>query len=92
MGLQTFIVERDIADVGKFDREQRASRGGGPEESSPAVEWLQSFVSDDKSFCVYRAGSAEEVRRHAERSGFPAIRVTPIRKIIDPKSEMTGPR
>jgi len=51
------------------------------------VQWVESFVADDKTFCVYLAESEDDIRRHAEISGFPASKITPIRRMIDPTTE-----
>ena len=50
----------------------------------PKVQWQQSYVTDDKIYCVYLADSEKEVFEHARRGGFPANRVSPVRAIIDP--------
>jgi hypothetical protein len=50
----------------------------------PAVQWLHSYVTDDKIYCVYIAPNEEAVRQHAQQGGFPANRISTIRRIIDP--------
>ena len=50
----------------------------------PKIQWIQSYVTDDKIYCVYYAADEELVRRHAEMSGFPANRISPVRGIIEP--------
>lgn len=57
----------------------------------PDIQWVQSYVTDDKIYCVYIAPDAEMVRRHAERSGFPANRIAEVRAIIDPTTAELAP-
>jgi hypothetical protein len=53
----------------------------------PDIQWIESFVADDKTVCVYLAKDEEIIRRHAELSGFPATKITEVRKMIDPTTE-----
>ena len=50
----------------------------------PDIQWVHSYVAGDKIYCVYDAPSADRIREHAEKSGFPANRITPISAVIDP--------
>jgi hypothetical protein len=50
----------------------------------PQIQWLESYVTDDKVYCVYIAPSEDAVRRHAQAGGFPANRVSEVRAVIDP--------
>lgn len=54
------------------------------EDLGPTVQWLQSYVTDDKIYCVYIAPNAEAVREHAKRGGFPANQISEVRNMIDP--------
>ena len=54
------------------------------EELGPKVQWLHSYVTDDKIYCVYIAPNAEAVREHAKRGGFPANQISEVRSMIDP--------
>ena len=72
MALNKYIIERDIPEVGSL---------------SPHVQWVESYVAADKTFCVYLAKDEDVIRKHAEISGFPATTITPIRKMIDPTTE-----
>jgi hypothetical protein len=83
-----FLIERNIPDVGKLTPEQLTAasqtscsvlRNLGPE-----IQWVQSYVTANKLFCVYIAPSEELIKRHATDSGFPANTITPIKTIIDP--------
>ena len=91
MALRKFIIERDIPAVGSLDREQL--RGAAAKsnkvlaELAPDIQWQESFVAADKTFCVYLAKDEAIIRKHAEMSGFPATKITEIRKMIDPTTE-----
>ena len=88
MTLQRFMIERDIPDVGTFEREQlRAAAAKSNEvlaQLAPDIQWVESFVAADKTFCVYLASDEDVIRKHAEISGFPATKITAIGKKIDP--------
>jgi hypothetical protein len=91
MALRKFIIERDIPKIGSSDREQlRGAAGksnGVLRELGPDIQWLESYVANDKTFCVYLASDEGMIRKHAEMSGFPATKITEIRKMIDPTTE-----
>jgi hypothetical protein len=88
MTLRRFIVEREIPNVGTFEREQlRAAAAKSNEvlqQLAPDIQWVESYVADDKTFCVYLATGETVIRKHAEISGFPATKITEVKKIIDP--------
>lgn len=83
-----FVIEREIAGVGKLPpQELRAisqKSCGVLNAMGPSIQWLQSYITDDKIYCVYLAQSEEAVREHARRGGFPANRVSRVRGLIDP--------
>lgn len=83
-----FLIEREIPDAGKLtERDLKAISQKSCRvlrEVGPEVQWVQSYVTDDKLYCVYIAASEELVREHAERGGFPANRISRISSIIDP--------
>jgi hypothetical protein len=82
-----FVIEREIPDVGKLTAQQLqgvARKSCGVLEGMPAVQWVQSFVTDDKIYCVYIAPNEEAVREHARKGGFPANKVSAVKAIIDP--------
>lgn len=89
--LQKFIIERDIPAVGSFEREQlRAAAARSNEvlrELAPDIQWQESYVAENKTFCVYLATDEAMIRKHAEMSGFPATKITAIGKMIDPTTE-----
>ena len=88
MPLRRFIIERDIPKVGTFDREQLRGAAAKSNEVlhqlGPDIQWVESFVAADKTFCVYLAKDEAIIRKHAEISGFPATKITEVRKMIDP--------
>jgi hypothetical protein len=91
MALRKFIIERDIPAVGSLEREQL--RGAAAQsnkvlrELGPDIQWVESYVAADKTFCVYLATGEEIIREHANISGFPATRITEVTKMIDPTTE-----
>jgi len=91
MALRKFVIERDIPAVGTLDREQlraaAAKSNSVLRDLGPDIQWLESFVAADKTFCVYLAKDEAIVRKHAEISGFPATKITEVRKMIDPTTE-----
>jgi hypothetical protein len=89
--MKRFLIERDIPQVGSLEREQlrdaAKTSNKALRELGPDIQWVESFVAADKTFCVYLAKDEEIIRRHAEISGFPATKITEIRKTIDPTTE-----
>ena len=83
-----YVIEREIPGAGKLTAEQLhgiAQKSCGVLRSmGPQIQWLHSYVTDDKIYCVYIAPNEESVRKHAEQGGFPANRVSQIRRMIDP--------
>lgn len=86
--MKRYIIERDIPAVGSFERDQLRGAAQKSNEAlgqlAPDIQWVESFVAADKTFCVYLAKNEEVIRRHAEISGFPATKITEVRKTIDP--------
>jgi hypothetical protein len=91
MTLRRFIIERDIPKVGTLERDQLRGAAAKSNEVlrqlAPDIQWVESYVADDKTFCVYLAKDEHVIRRHAEISGFPATKITEVRKTIDPTTE-----
>jgi hypothetical protein len=89
--MKRFVIERDIPQVGSLEREQlrEAAKTSNKalRELGPDIQWIESFVAGDKTFCIYLAKDEDIIRRHAEISGFPATKITEVRKIIDPTTE-----
>jgi hypothetical protein len=94
MALRKFIIERDIPGAGSLEREQlkgaAAKSNGVLRELGPDIQWVESYVAADKTFCVYLAKDEAIIRKHAEISGFPATKVTEVKKMIDPTTEQAG--
>jgi uncharacterized protein DUF4242 len=86
--MKRFMIERQIPKVGTLDREQlqqaSAKSNQALHQLGPDIQWVESFVADDKTFCVYLAKDEAIIQRHAELSGFPATKITQIGKTIDP--------
>ncbi len=91
MALRKFIIERDIPAVGSLEREQLRGAAAKSNEVlrqlGPDIQWVDSYVAADKTFCVYLAKDEDIIKKHAEISGFPATKITEIRKMIDPTTE-----
>ena len=91
MALRKFIIEREIPAVGSLEREQlrgaAAKSNGVLRELGPDIQWVESYVAADKTFCVYLAKDEAIIKKHAEISGFPATKITEISKTIDPTTE-----
>ena len=83
-----FVIERDIPEVGKLSPQQLQAVSQKScsvlRETGPQIQWGQSYVTDDKIYCVYIAPDEEAIRQHAQQGGFPANRISRIRSIIDP--------
>jgi hypothetical protein len=83
-----FVIEREIPGAGKLSKEEL--HGISQKSCSvlrnlgPQVQWLHSYVTDDKIYCVYIAPNEAAVREHAKQGGFPANRVSEVRNTIDP--------
>ena len=83
-----FVIERELPGAGKLTREQLRGISqksvGVLKDLGPAIQWVQSYVVDDKIYCVYNAPSADLIREHARCGGFPANSVSQVREVIDP--------
>ena len=83
-----FIIEREIPGAGKLslsDLQSITEQSCGVLRSlGPEIQWVESYVTDDKVYCVYIAPNEASVREHAARGGFPANRVSEVRSRIDP--------
>ena len=86
--MKKYIIEREIPAVGSLARDQlRAAAAKSNDvlrQLAPKGQWVQSYVTADKLFCIYLADGPETIQEHARLSGFPAHRVTEIGKVIDP--------
>ena len=83
-----YLIEREIPGIGSMTDAQirEASRKSVAvlKELGPEIQWLQSYVTGDKLYCVYLAPDETLIREHAKRGGFPANRISAVRRLIDP--------
>ena len=85
-----FVIEREVPGVGKMtsaDLKAISQKSCAVLSSlGPNVQWIESFVTADKLYCVYQATDESLVRRHAELGGFPANKISPVIRVIDPST------
>jgi len=83
-----FVIERDIPEAGRLSSDQLQAIAqkscGVLRQMGAQIQWVQSYVTDDRIYCIYVAPDADAVRRHAQQGGFPANRISRIRSVIDP--------
>jgi len=83
-----FVIEREIPNAGKLSPQElqgvSQTSCGVLRALGPQIQWVQSYVTDNKIYCVYIAPDEQTIRKHAEMGGFPANQVSQIRTIIDP--------
>ena len=88
--MRKYIIEREIPGIGGSTSEQfcdaARTSNGALARIGNGIQWVQSFVAADKTFCVYLAENEELIREHARISGFPANKITEIVTIIDPST------
>jgi hypothetical protein len=86
--MRKFVIERPIPGVGSLTRDElhKASTTSCVvlDELGPDIQWVYSFVTDDKIYCVYLAVNEQLIREHAQRAGFPAESISAVRAMIDP--------
>jgi hypothetical protein len=91
--MKRYVIERDIPGVGKLGRAQlqglAAASNAALAKLEGRVQWVQSFIAGDKTFCIYLAGSEALVREHSRLAGFPVTTVTQAPTIIDPMTEFS---
>ena len=85
-----FVIEREIPGAGSMtpDQVQQAARAslGVLKDLGPQIQWLHSYVTDNKVYCIYWAPNAEVIQEHAERCGIPANRISAVRRLMEPAS------
>lgn len=83
-----FVIERDMPGAGSLSPEQLQAASqtscGVLRELGPQIQWVQSYVTDDKIYCVYIAPNKQLIEQHAQQGGFPANRVSEVKAMIDP--------
>ena len=86
--MRKYIIERNIPKVGTLTPQQLSDAANKSNctlaELAPRVQWVHSYVTADKTFCIYLAENEEVIREHAKRSGFPANVITEVRGMFDP--------
>lgn len=86
--MKTYVIEREIPEAGKLTAEQL--RGIAQKsnavlaEMGPGIKWINSYVTENKVYCVYRAENVEAIKEHAEKGGFPADRISELSVTINP--------
>lgn len=89
MSLKRFVIEREIPAVGELGPQELSgaaatSNGALCQIGAKDIQWVQSYVAGDKTFCIYLATDRAAIEKHAELSGFPASNITEIVTVIDP--------
>jgi hypothetical protein len=83
-----FVIERNLAGAGKLPRQELQAISqkscGVLQSMGPKIQWVQSYVTDDKIYCVYVAPDEQTVREHAQKGGFPANAIARVRSVMDP--------
>jgi hypothetical protein len=83
-----FVIEREIPNAGKLSPEELRGISqkscGVLRNLGPQIQWVQSYVTDDKVYCVYIAPNKELVQEHAKQGGFPDNRISEVKSVIDP--------
>lgn len=91
--MKRYVIERDLPGIGGLNpdqlRDAAATSNAALAQLSGKVQWQQSFVVNDKTFCIYLAESEASVHEHARLSGFPATKVTEVKRVIDPMTATT---
>ena len=93
--MKKYVIERPIPGVGSLTRDELHAASTRSCETldvlGPDIQWVQSFVTADKVYCVYLAENEQLIREHAERAGFPAESIAAVRAIIDPTMRVETP-
>jgi hypothetical protein len=94
--MKKYLIERDVPKIGSLEEAQMRQAGAKSNAAlrqiGPDIQWVESYVTGDKTFCIYLAEQEALIHEHAKLSGFPATKVTEIVKIIDPTTATTGSR
>jgi Nickel responsive protein SCO4226-like len=83
-----FVIEREVAGAGKLTADELKAISQKScavlRKMGPEIQWLESYVTGDKIYCVYIAPNADAIRQHAAQGGFPANRISEVTRMIDP--------
>jgi len=89
--MKKYVIERDIPGVGQMGPNDLSGAAKQSNKAlsqlAPKVQWQQSYVTKDKTFCIYLAENEDAIREHARLSGFPANKITEVTAVIDPATE-----
>lgn len=93
--VKKFVIERPIPGVGSLSRDELHAASTRScsvlDELGPDIQWIQSFVTADKIYCVYLAANEQLIREHAQRAGIPAASIAAVRAMIDPTMRLDMP-
>jgi len=88
-----YVIERELPGAGKLNPAQLKAISqtscGVLQTLGPQIQWVQSYVTDDKIYCIYIAPNVEIIREHAKRGQFPANRISEVKNVIDPTTSET---
>jgi Nickel responsive protein SCO4226-like len=88
--MKKYVIERDIPGIGSLPAESYCAGAQRSKQTldglGTGIQWIESYVTADKMFCVYLADHEDLIRTHAQQSGFPATRIHPVKTILDPTS------
>ena len=88
MLMPKYVIERELPDAGKLSDQQLQSISQKScevlQRLGSEIQWIQSYVTSDKIYCVYIAPNEEMIREHAQQGGFPANRISEVKQVIDP--------
>ncbi len=83
-----YVIEREMPGVGQAPMQAHCEGGKKSKsvlkELGPDIQWVESYVTDDKIYCIYIAPNEELIRKHAEKAGIPASRISEVRMVVDP--------
>ncbi|HWI93348.1 MAG TPA: DUF4242 domain-containing protein [Flavisolibacter sp.] len=86
--MKTYLIEREIPNAGKFTREDLKAISQKScsvlDEMGPQIQWIHSYVTGNKIFCIYKAENEQLIKEHADKGGFPANNIIEIASIISP--------
>lgn len=90
--MRRYVIERDLQGAGTLSAEQlrdvSATSVAVLREMGPGIQWLQTYVTEDRMYCVYLAESEQMIREHGKRGGFPCTRISEVKHVIDPLTAM----
>lgn len=86
----TFVIERDVPGAGKLTSPELVALSKKScavlDALGPSIQWIHSYVTSDRIYCIYSSPDTDLIRRHAERGGFPANRISQVMAVIDPST------